>query len=177
MARIELVTTIAADPRSVFDACLDVDLHTRSMVDNRERAVAGVTTGRLAARDVVTWRARHFGVPWRMTVQITDYQRPYRFVDEQLRGPFSRWWHEHTFTPDPDDPDRTLMRDVVEFTAPAGVVGVAVSRLGLTAYLTRLIARRNAFLAVSLPVRQRWTDDEQRTDGPPGGEEQPWPRI
>ncbi|MEO3745771.1 SRPBCC family protein [Plantactinospora sp. B5E13] len=150
MARIELTTTVMADLESVFDACLDVDLHTRSMTGSRERAVAGVTTGRLGARDVVTWRARHCGVPWRMTVQVTEYQRPYRFVDEQLRGPFTRWWHEHTFTPDPSDPARTIMRDAIDFTAPVGVVGVLVARLGLSGYLSQLIARRNAFLATSL---------------------------
>ncbi|GAA5178656.1 hypothetical protein GCM10023322_06350 [Rugosimonospora acidiphila] len=150
MARIELVTTIVAGPDAVFDACLDVDTHTRSMGRSAERAVAGVTTGRLSADDVVTWHARHFGIPWRMTVRITEYQRPVRFVDEQVSGPFGRWRHEHVFACDPRDPTTTLMRDVVEFTAPAGAVGALVSTLVLVPYLRRLIARRNGFLARSL---------------------------
>lgn len=150
MARIELVTTILASPDAVFDACLDVDTHTRSMGNSAERAVAGVTTGLLKADDVVTWNARHFGIPWRMTVRITDYQRPTRFVDQQISGPFDRWRHEHLFTVDPRDPTTTLMRDVVEFTAPAGAIGALVCNLILTPYLRRLIARRNGFLARSL---------------------------
>jgi hypothetical protein len=36
-----------------------------------------------------------------MTSAITDYQYPSRFVDEQLHGPFRRWWHEHTLRADP----------------------------------------------------------------------------
>jgi hypothetical protein len=67
--------------------------------------------------DTVTWRARHFGITFRMTSAITEYQRPTRFVDEQQHGPFQRWWHEHTFEPVPDG--KTLMIDVVEFGSPA----------------------------------------------------------
>lgn len=73
MPRIELTTVVQADRATVFDACRDVGLHTASMGTSAERAIAGVTTGRLTAGDVVTWRARHFGLPWRMTVRITDY--------------------------------------------------------------------------------------------------------
>jgi hypothetical protein len=42
------------------------------------------------------------------------------------------------------------MRDVIEFTAPAGAIGALVSNLILAPYLRRLIARRNGFLARSL---------------------------
>ena len=34
--------------------------------------------------DEVTWSARHFGVPWRMTSKIVEYQRPDQFVDEMI---------------------------------------------------------------------------------------------
>lgn len=44
--RIELTTEVQAVPETVFDACLDVDMHTESMGTSAERAVGGVTTGR-----------------------------------------------------------------------------------------------------------------------------------
>ena len=147
---MELITKVRASPDAVFHACLDVGMHTRSMEQSAERAIAGATTGVLAAGDVVTWQARHFGIRWRMTVRITGYQRPRRFVDEQVSGPFRRWRHEHHFTPDPLDPACTIMRDVIEFTAPVGAAGAVVSALVLRPYLRRLIARRNAFLAVAV---------------------------
>ena len=56
-----------------------------------------------------------------MTSEITAYEQPRRFVDEQLRGPFATWWHEHTFTA--LNPDETLMVDVVRFRAPFGPLG------------------------------------------------------
>ncbi|KKK03390.1 SRPBCC family protein [Micromonospora sp. HK10] len=150
MPRIELTTEVQAVPETVFDACLDVGMHTRSMGTSAERAVGGVTTGRLTAGDAVTWEARHFGLTWRMTVRITDYRRPYGFTDEQISGPFARWRHEHSFVPDPADSSAALMRDVIDFTAPMGLVGGLVASIVLRPYLRRLIARRNAYLAASL---------------------------
>ncbi|MEU7571163.1 SRPBCC family protein [Micromonospora sp. NPDC049240] len=155
MPRIELATDVQAAPEAVFDACLDVDTHTDSLGNSAERAVGGVTTGRLAAGDTVTWEARHFGLPWRMTVRITDYRRPYGFTDEQVSGPFRRWRHEHTFTPNPADRAATVMRDVIDFSAPMGPLGRLVARFILRPYLRRLIARRNAYLAVTLARPQR----------------------
>ncbi|MET8524447.1 SRPBCC family protein [Micromonospora sp. NPDC005172] len=150
MPRFDLVTVVPASPASVFAACLDVDAHTRSMGASGERAVAGITNGRLGPGQTVTWQARHFGVRWRMTVQITEYESPHRFVDEQVSGPFRRWRHEHVLTSDPDDPATTVMRDVVDFTAPAGLAGSLIGVVILRPYLRRLIGRRNCFLAHSL---------------------------
>lgn len=149
MPRIELTTEIRAEPDAVFDACLDVDAHTRSMGGSDERAVAGVTSGGLKDGDTVTWAARHFGVRWRMTVRITDYERPWRFVDEQVSGPFLGWRHEHTFTPYPGEPSRTTMRDSIDFGIPLRFGGAPVARVILRPYLRRLVQRRNAFLAAA----------------------------
>ncbi|MFG3553371.1 cyclase [Micromonospora sp. NPDC047557] len=169
MPRIELTTDVEAVAEVVFDACLDVGMHTDSMGTSAERAVGGVTAGRLQAGDVVTWEARHFGLPWRMTVRITDCRRPYAFTDEQIRGPFGRWHHEHRFMSDPANPSATVMRDVIDFTAPLGPVGGLVASLILRPYLQRLIARRNAYLAATLA---RLPHDESRRKSIDEGEAQ-----
>lgn len=160
MPRIELTTNVQAVPEAVFDACLDVDIHTASMGTSAERAVGGVTTGRLTAGDAVTWEARHFGLPWRMAVRITDYRRPHGFTDEQISGPFGRWHHEHSFTPNPDNSSATLMHDVIDFTAPIGLLGDLVAGLILRPYLQRLIAHRNAYLAATLAALPRPAHEE-----------------
>lgn len=142
-----LVTDIAAPQEACFLLSLSVDAHTASMGASGERAVAGVTSGVMRAGDTVTWEARHGGLPFRMTSKITEYERPLRFVDEQQRGPFAAWWHEHRFEATPTG---TRMTDVARFRSPAGLVGRAVDALVLRRYLTRLLAERNAWIKAQL---------------------------
>ncbi|MEV8440925.1 SRPBCC family protein [Actinosynnema sp. NPDC051121] len=142
MTRFEVVTAVAAPPERVFDVSLDVEVHTGSMAASGERAVGGVTSGRLRAGDTVTWQARHFGVRWRMTSRISAYDPPLHFVDEQVRGPFRRWRHAHHF--EPDGRGGTLMRDVVDFAAPLGPLGAIAELAVLNRYMPHLIAVRNA---------------------------------
>ena len=94
MPHLELTTSIAASLQRCFDLSLDVDLHTQS-TGAREEIVGGVRSGQMTLGDDVTWKAWHFGIPFRMTSKITEYESPVHFVDEQIRGPFTCWRHEH----------------------------------------------------------------------------------
>lgn len=132
-------TDVRADIDLVFDLARDVEAHVASMADSHEAAIDGVTIGRLEAGDEVTWRAKHLGIWWRMTSKITEFDRPYRFVDEQQSGPFASFHHEHVFD---ETADGVVMYDQVTFAAPFGPLGWIVERLGLGRYLRTLIARR-----------------------------------
>lgn len=98
----------------------------------------------------VTWQARHFGLPFRMTSKITAYERPSRFVDEQEGGPFAAWWHEHRFE---ESAGNTIMIDVVHYRSPAGLLGRLVERIFLERYMRRLLQQRNAWLKAELEAK------------------------
>jgi ligand-binding SRPBCC domain-containing protein len=100
--------------------------------------------GLIGAGQEVTWRARHFGVPIRMTSRITSMEFPERFVDEQVRGPFKAFRHVHEFEATASG---SVMTDRVEFTAPFGLLGRIVEKLVLHRYLERLIVERGLYLA------------------------------
>ena len=80
------MTEISAAAEVVFDLALDIDAHEASMAKSGERAIGGVTSGLIGLDQDVTWRARHFGIPFTMTSRVTEWSRPKRFVDEQVRG-------------------------------------------------------------------------------------------
>lgn len=96
-ALIEIVSVIDAAPDVVFDLELDVDVHAASLRGSQETATTSTGRRLLTLGDEVTFRARHLGLRWCMTSRITVYERPHRFVDEQTRGPFSAFRHEHHF--------------------------------------------------------------------------------
>ena len=143
MVRFDAQALLPVDVETAFDLSLSIDAHLDSFGHTGERAVDGVTTGVIGLGEFVTWRARHFGITWTMTSTITEWDRPRCFVDEQRKGPFRSFRHEHRFEP-VDGGTRLL--DHVEFAAPFGVLGRAVERLVLARYLRHLIDVRNTFL-------------------------------
>jgi ligand-binding SRPBCC domain-containing protein len=140
----ECITRSTLGRRELFDLARSIDVHKESMARSREKAVAGVTTGHIGMGGEVTWRAWHFGLPLRMTNRITEFNPPDYFVDEQIKGPFRCFRHEHEFT---DDAAGTRMVDRIGFEAPFGLLGRLVERLILARYLQRLIETRNRHLA------------------------------
>lgn len=134
------VDTIVGAPVEVcFDLSRSIDLHLESMISSKERAVAGVTSGLIGAGEEVSWEARHFGILWRMTSRITEFEPPHRFVDEMVRGPFAAFRHEHRFEEGPAGGGTTRMTDVVTFRMPLGLVADRPTGL----YLRRLMRLRN----------------------------------
>lgn len=136
---IEVTTVIDAPPAVVFGLALDMEVHARSFAASDETAVTSTGSMVLGLGDEVTFRARHFGLPWRMTSRVTALDAPTRFVDEQVRGPFAFMRHEHVFAA---HGGATRMVDRVAFAAPAGIVGRAVEQVVLRRYLTALVTRR-----------------------------------
>lgn len=139
----QLSTEIKAPPSAVFSASLDIDAHLASMGSSGEEAIAGTTQGLIGLGETVTWRAKHFGITWKMTSKITALEAPHRFVDEQEKGPFRFFWHEHQFKATGEG---TEMTDHIRFSAPLGVIGTAVERIVLAAYIEKLIRERNHYL-------------------------------
>lgn len=148
MPRFQVETRVAAAPSACFTLSLSVAAHTASMAVAQETAVHSTARDAMRLGDSVTWRARHFGIWFRMTSAITAYEPPARFVDEQVSGPFARWWHEHRFEPVPNG--GTHIIDVVNFRSPAGPIGSLVDRAVLSRYLRQLIQDRNAWLKQTL---------------------------
>lgn len=160
MAHIHLVTEIAASPEVCFDAARDVTVHLASFPAHA--AVAGSTAGAMQLGDEVTWRAPHFGIPWRMTSKIVEYERPRRFVDAMQRGPFARWRHQHRFI---TTASGTRMIDDVDFASPFGRVGWMVDRSVLEHFMTRLLVQHNEQVRLAAETRSSALERRPHAEG------------
>jgi ligand-binding SRPBCC domain-containing protein len=64
---------------------------------------------------LIVYRLRIRGFPVRWRTRINVWDPPHRFIDEQIRGPYRLWVHEHTFIPDRGG---TLVTDHVRYAVP-----------------------------------------------------------
>jgi len=74
----------------------------------------------LRAGALIDYQLRLFGIPFNWTTRITTWEPPYRFSDEQLKGPYAHWLHTHEFT---ETERGTLMRDHVRYRLPLAPLG------------------------------------------------------
>jgi ligand-binding SRPBCC domain-containing protein len=75
---------------------------------------------------LIDYRLRLYGVPLKWQSEISRWDPPCSFVDEQRKGPYRRWVHTHTFA---EERGGTRIGDAVEFDVPFGwLVGRFVQR-------------------------------------------------
>ena len=63
----------------------------------------------------IDYKLRIHGIPIRWRSEITAWEPPARFVDEQVRGPYRLWIHEHTFA---ERDQGTVVTDRVHYAVP-----------------------------------------------------------
>jgi ligand-binding SRPBCC domain-containing protein len=90
---------------------------------------------------LIDYRIKLRGLPLRWRTRISAWEPPHRFVDEQLRGPYLEWKHEHRFE---TIADATLVFDHVKYRV---LGGRAVDRLLVRPDLRRIFDFRRSELA------------------------------
>lgn len=90
---------------------------------------------------LIDYKIRLRGVPIRWQSEITVWQPQRRFVDEQRRGPYRLWHHEHRFE---SRDGGTLCSDVVRY---AVWFDLAVHKLLIRPDIERIFAYRQKVLS------------------------------
>ena len=143
MPLIELKTRVHSTLEICFDLSASIDLHQISTSRTKEKAISGRTSGIIELNETVTWQAIHFGIKQRLTSVISHYNRPFHFRDEQVKGAFKKFKHDHYF----ELKDNWVeMTDRFEYESPFGIIGKIFNRLVLTNYLKKFLEERNAVI-------------------------------
>lgn len=132
MPIIEYEIFIKAPIEVCFDLSRDIDVHTKTTGNTKERAVGGVTSGLIEKGESVTWEAVHLGVKQRLTAKIIEMDRPYRFTDVMVQGAFHSFTHTHEFI---EHGEGTIMKDRFEYKSPLGFIGKIADKLFLEKYM------------------------------------------
>lgn len=87
-----------------------------------------------------------FPMSWRS--RITEYRQGEMFADEMLRGPYTRWYHQHVFRAVAEGVE---MVDRVEYVLPFGPLGDLVHYLVIRRQLESIFDYRQLAIRTVFP--------------------------
>ena len=128
------------DPAVVFpffSAAVNLNAITPRWLHFRRITSPDVTLGKGA---LLEYRLRLHGIPIRWVSEITDWNPPFGFTDEQRKGPYRKWVHFHSFALERGG---TKMKDHVEYVLPGGLFEPYVEHLLVRPDLEKIFAYRS----------------------------------
>jgi ligand-binding SRPBCC domain-containing protein len=95
----------------------------------------------------IRYRLRIHGIPISWESEITVWEPPHRFVDEQLSGPYRLWKHEHRFV---ERDGGTEVTDHVDYAVWGGSL---VNSLFVAPDVRKIFAYRTSVLTDLFPAK------------------------
>ena len=93
---------------------------------------------------LIDYRLKLNAIPMGWQSRIENWKPARRFVDTQVKGPYSHWQHAHEFIPLANG---TLMRDVVRYRLPFGWLGSTVAGWKVESQVDQIFSYRAARIA------------------------------
>ena len=134
MPEIVLGVFIDASPEVCFDLVRDPRV---------QGSIVGSSSEEIGIGQLLTFEKRVLGIRQRFTVEVVEFERPRRFVDEMRRGVFKSFRHVHEFVPQGGG---TLIKDSLYWISPLGLLGALADRVFIERLLRQLVGARNARL-------------------------------
>ncbi len=105
----------------------------------------------MKAGALIDYKLKVRGLPIRWRTEIAVWEPEHRFVDTQIRGPYAKWWHEHTFE---DHEGGTLCKDRVEYRPPGGPFAPIINAIAVERDVRGIFAFRRTKLLDLFPARE-----------------------
>ncbi len=104
-----------------------------------------LTTPPIVMREgaLIEYRLVLLGIPIYWLTRIDEWIPGRSFTDTQLRGPYARWVHRHSFIPLRDG---TLIRDQVEYALPLSYLSAPVHRMFVRPMIQEIFTHRRGVI-------------------------------
>lgn len=82
--------------------------------------------------------------PMKWLTKITNYEPPVKFVDEQLKGPYKKWIHTHSFN---EINGKTIIKDNVKYDLYGGPLKYIIHKLFVKNKVRKIFEHRSEEIA------------------------------
>jgi ligand-binding SRPBCC domain-containing protein len=143
MPSLEASISIRCPAEKVFDFLAKTENLTKIIPDELKlRVVSAPSELALGAR--MEFQILAFGPPQNVVYEITEFFRPDRFTETQVKGLLPRYLHEHVFLSQADG--TVLVTDRIEFEPPGGLMGFMLTADRLRTTLNQGLVHRHSAL-------------------------------
>ena len=123
MAEFEYSTTIACEASKLFEFIIRP--HQAYTLSPPKMNITLLQTPEIIELgSVIRFQVEAFGMTQEFTHEIIAFEPDQRFVEQQTKGLFKKYVHEHSVTPTEGG---VKLRDRVEFQPPGGMVGMMLT--------------------------------------------------
>lgn len=98
---------------------------------------------RMETGSLIDYTIRLFGIPIHWRTLISDYEPPFRFVDQQIKGPYTFWHHTHTFQAVEGGVE---IIDKVKYSLPLGWLGTLAHSIWVRKDLEKIFKHRKTVI-------------------------------
>ncbi len=141
---LEAEQFVPAPPEKLFPFFKDARNLEQITPPTLNFSIEKMSTPEVEQGTLIDYRLKIHGVPAKWKTEIDEWQPPFKFVDNQLKGPYQLWHHTHEFRPFCGG---TLMVDRVRYRLPLGFLGWLVSGHFVRKDVQNIFAFRRKFIA------------------------------
>lgn len=95
---------------------------------------------KMQAGTLIDYSIKLFGVPFQWQTEIAQWKPQEEFIDQQIKGPYSKWIHTHSFE---ETHQGVIMKDKVEFASPGWILEPILHHLFIKNTLEQIFDYRN----------------------------------
>ena len=123
MAVFEASVELACSPEVAFEFLVQPE-NIRLITPSSVMLVFDAAPKRLSLGARMEFRVQAYGVVRSAVYEVTVWDEPRRFVEQQIEGPTGSWEHEHLFQPTSHG---VRVTDRITFTPPGGMLGLLIN--------------------------------------------------
>jgi ligand-binding SRPBCC domain-containing protein len=142
MPALEAKVSIRCPVDKVFDFLINTENLPKIIPDELKLKVVNAPP-QLALGSRMEFQILAFGPPQSVVYEVTEFARPHRFIETQVKGMLPRYVHEHILSAGEDG--HVLLVDRIEFEPPGGLLGFMLTADRLrTSLQSGLVHRHNS---------------------------------